>query len=554
MNLLRTWPVAAFFLLVLAPQVWVSEALASVALEAALRESLDKVAATTTAEDDIAELALVHRFYAERDWQALWVTEERAVPAAFKLGEVLKQADEEGLDPTDYHSPAIQALLASAKLDLLAPLEIRLTQSLVRYGADLNGGRLVPRQVDPELFVYPRDLDRFALLQRVAAGGDITEILAELAPQNDGYRALKAALARYRLLAAMGGWNTINDGPTLDPGMRDDRVIALRARLRTTGELRITDEGIPEDPVVYDATVQRAVERFQANHGLGIDGRVGKSTLAHLNTSVDTRVQQILANLERERWVAGEAGDRYIAVNLADFTLRLYDQGRETFTSKVVIGTPYNRTPVFRRDMTYLEINPFWNVPPSIAGKELLTKIRKNPAYFGENGYELFSSWSESATLVDPQTVDWSSVTAARFPYKIRQKPGIDNALGRIKFMLPNEFNIYLHDTPAKALFSQAERSFSHGCVRVEKPIDLAVFVLQDEAAWNRESVIAAIEKGDRRVVSLNKPLPVQIDYQTAWVDQSGVLQFRGDVYGRDVLLINALLGPRSTAESLPTD
>ncbi|MBB3063810.1 L,D-transpeptidase family protein [Limibacillus halophilus] len=554
MRLSQIWLATVFLLLFLTPQVWASKAFASAALEAALREALDKVAATTTGEDDIAELALLHRFYTERDWQALWVGEDRALPSAFRLGEVLKNADEEGLDPTDYHSPAIQALLASAKVDLLAPLEIRLTQSLVRYGADLNGGRLVPRQVDPELFVYPRDLDRYALLQAVAGGGDVSEILAGLAPQDDSYRALKSVLARYRLLAAMGGWNKIGDGSTLDPGVRDDRVIALRTRLRTTGELRVADEGIPDDPRLYDATLQRAVERFQANHGLGVDGRVGKNTLAHLNTSVEARVQQILANLERERWVAGKPVGRHLAVNLADFTLRLYDEGREVFTSKVVIGTPYNRTPVFRRDMTYLEINPFWNVPPSIAGKELLPKIRKNPAYLEENGYELFSSWSDSATLVDPHTVDWGAVTAGRFPYKIRQKPGIDNALGRIKFMLPNEFNIYLHDTPAKALFSRAERSFSHGCVRVDKPIDLAVAVLQDEATWNRELVVAAIEKGERRVVSLAKPLPVQIDYQTAWVNDAGVLQFRGDVYGRDALLISALLGPRSTAESLPTD
>jgi murein L,D-transpeptidase YcbB/YkuD len=420
----------------------------------------------------------------------------------------------------------------------------------VHYGADLNGGRLEPRRVDPELFVYPRSLDKMYLLERVASGAEVTDLLEGLAPHDQGYRALKQALAHYRALAAAGGWPAVDPGDTLDPGMRDRRVLQLRKRLCVTGEL--SDCGEDGDRSLFDPALQAAVERFQASHGLETDGRVGKATLAHLNTPVEARIQQILANLERERWVTGINGERYLVVNLADFTLHLFEGGSEVLTSKVVIGTPYNRTPVFRRNMTYLEINPYWNVPPSIAGKELLPKIKKDPGYLPKNHYEVLASWSEDAAVLDPQSIDWGKFSARSLPYKIRQTPGDWNALGRIKFMLPNEFNIYLHDTPAKSLFAKSQRSFSHGCIRVEKPLDLAVEVLKNQEGWDREAILAAIATGQRQIVSLQQPIPVKIDYRTAWVDAGGGLQFRGDIYGRDKLLIGALLGPRSSAESLP--
>ena len=519
----------------------------------ALRAQIDAAAVEVTEEEDASDLALLMRFYAERGGEPLWVKPEEATPAAFALAEILKTADQEGLDPDDYGAAAIQPLLASSLPDLLAQLEWRLSLGVVQYAADLNGGRLEPREVDPELFVYPRALDKAQLLEQLAAGGDVAALLSGLAPVDPGYALLRDALERYRTRAGSLEPPPVPEGDTLDPGMRDPRVVALRARLLYVGDMTTAEQALGEgDPSFFDAPLENAVKRFQARHGLEPDGRAGKNTLEAVNLSLGVRVQQILLNLERLRWVAGPRPKRYLDVNLADFTLRIFEGAEEVFFSRVVVGDPVNRTPVFRRDMTYLVLNPYWNVPPSIATKELLPKIKQDPAYLTDRNYELLSGWSEGASLVSPASVDWSQVSARSFPYKIRQKPGEGNALGRVKFMLPNEFNIYLHDTPAKSLFSRSQRTFSHGCIRVARPMDLAAFLLQEDESWTPESIQTAIESGEQRVVSLLRPLPVLIDYRTAWVDEELRVQFRNDVYERDRRLAAALLGPRSTAEAMP--
>jgi L,D-transpeptidase YcbB len=211
----------------------------------------------------------------------------------------------------------------------------------------------------------------------------------------------------------------------------------------------------------------------------------------------------------------------------------------------VVVGKPYSRTPVFSHLMTYVEVNPYWNVPPSIAREELLPKIQQDASYLAKHNYVLFSDWSSGATVVDPQSVDWSQLSSG-FPYKIRQDSGDGNALGRVKFMFPNRFNIYLHDTPAKSLFSRPERTFSHGCIRVQDPPLLAEYVLADTPGWDRARIEAAIASGERTIVTLKEPLPVHISYLTSWVNKDGSVHFRNDVYERDAALAKALLGARS--------
>jgi murein L,D-transpeptidase YcbB/YkuD len=523
------------------------------AVAESLRAQMEKAATQLVNEEDAGDLALLMRFYQTRGGEPLWVSDAGASADAYKLAEILAAADLEGLDPDDYGSAAIQPLLATSIPDLLGQLEWRLSHGVIQYAADLSGGRLEPREVDPELFVYPRDLDKEALLARLADGESVEAALSGLAPRNEGYARLKAALADYRERARQGEPPLLPEGDTLDPGMRDARVPLLRARLVASSDMTPAQAAAgADDPQLYGAELEAAVKRFQARHGLDEDGRIGKNSRAALNTSAAERVQQILVNLERLRWIAGPRPERVIEVNLADYTLRIFEGEAEVFFSRVVVGAPFHRTPVFRRDMTYLVINPYWNVPPSIAGKELLPKIKKNPGYLAEHNYELLSGWSDSATLVDPFSVDWSKVSASRFPYKIRQTPGDGNALGRVKFMLPNEFNIYLHDTPSKNLFARAQRSFSHGCIRVARPLDLAAFLLEGQDDWVAETIEAAIATNQQRIVSLARPIAVQIDYHTAWVDADGTLQFRFDVYERDRTLAAALLGPRSTAEALP--
>ena len=495
---------------------------------------------TGTSSEQAAQLLVVlAQFYQERQMAPLWLDQNGPSARAAALAGVLRNADQEGLDPEDYDASIIAGLLAAATPDERAELELRLSLSLLEMTSDLASGRLEPQHVNPELFVYPREVDPAKVIRDAAGASDIAAFVASFEPAQPEYRRLKAALADYRALAAAGGWPTVDDGPTLKPGMAGPRVAQLRARLEVPA-------APGADQAHFDPALIEAVKQFQARHGLEQDGLVGQGTLAALNVSAPERVRQILLNLERRRWMADDPGQRYVFVNLADFELKVVEEPHTVFDTRVVVGAPYHRTPVFSGEMTYLEINPYWNVPPSIARNELLPKIKEDPGYLAANNFELLSDWSDSARVLDPHAIDWSAMTSERFTYKLRQGPGAGNALGRIKFMFPNRFNIYLHDTPARGLFAREVRDFSHGCIRVQDPETLAAFVLDRQPGWSQDAIKAAIGTGERRIVTLDEPLPVHIAYLTAWVNKDGSVNFRRDVYGRDAILAAALLGPQA--------
>ena len=493
----------------------------------------------TTSERDAQLLVVLAAFYQERQMAPLWLDAGGPSGRAEVLAGVLRTADQRGLDPADYHASTIDELLLAGAPDQRAELELRLSLGLLEITSDLASGRLEPQQVNPELFVYPQEVDPAAVIRAAAGAQDIAAFVAGYEPSQPEYQRLKAALADYRALAAAGGWPTIDDGPTLKPDMTGSRVAQLRARL-----------GVPPapgaDPARFDPALAEAVKEFQALQGLEQDGLIGQNTLAALNVPAEERVRQILLNLERRRWMADNPGERYVFVNLADFELKVVDGPRTVFDTRVVVGAPYHRTPVFSGDMTYIEINPYWNVPPSIARNELLPKIKADPGYLAANDFELLSDWSDGARALDPRSIDWSAVTPERFTYKLRQGPGAGNALGHIKFMFPNQFNIYLHDTPARGLFARDVRDFSHGCIRVQDPEAFGSFVLDRQPGWSLDAINAAIATGKRQIVTLDAPLPVHIAYLTAWVNKDDTVHFRRDVYGRDAILAAALLGPQA--------
>ncbi|WP_051329747.1 L,D-transpeptidase family protein [Niveispirillum irakense] len=469
---------------------------------------------------DGQDLEIIGRFYETHAMAPLWISGGRPNEKAQSLLAVLGAADADGLDPRDYGVPRIAPLLERGdSADALAELELLLTQSALSFGRDLATGRLEPSRVDSELYVEKPVLDSALLLQQLANNADPAAVLLPLAPSRPEYLALREALVLYRGLAKNGGWQPVPEAEqSLRPGEKDARLPALRSRLRITGELLMTAP-IPEDPELYDEAAAVAVKLFQARHGLEPDGVVGKQTILALNVPAEQRAGQIMMNMERWRWMPRDLGQSYLLVNLAAFGLSMFDHGKVVHEARVVVGTTSTRTPVFSRNMTYMEVNPYWHVPYKIVRDEIMPKVRQDPDYLAKHGYELLPGNG------------------------VRQKPGPQNSLGRIKMMFPNEFDIYLHDTPSKALFNRARRSFSHGCIRVEHPFDVAETILRltGTTDWDRPKLDAALESGQRTVVRLKRPIPVYISYFTAFVAADGKVNFRSDIYGRDRKLANAM-------------
>ncbi len=489
-------------------------------------------------------LAEIDRFYRARDFAPLWLEPDGIRDKARELVEILQASAEHGLRPADYDTKALAGLIA-ADLPADRPLlEARLSIALVEYASDLGSGRVIPREVDEELHIYPRDIEVAALLERVAAAERLAPVLAGYAPQTDEYGRLKNALADYRRLAAQGGWPPFPEGETLKAGMTDSRVADLRAQLRLRGDLPEPDETVTEaTPAdLFDPGVERAVRRFQDRHGLTPDGVVGPLTSAALNVPVELRIKQMLLNMERRRWMNDDLGERYVFVNLADFELKLVEYDDTVFDSIVQVGSRYHRTPVFSDEIEYIVLNPTWTVPPSIAARSILPKLQEDPGYLESNDFVVFSDWSGDAVRVDPAGLDWTAFTRQSVRgLKFRQMPGEGNALGRLKIMLPNRFDIYLHDTPSKGLFERTERTFSSGCIRVAKPRELAARLLRPDPQWSLERIDAVIESAETRVVRLPEPVQVHITYLTAWVNKDGSVYFRPDVYDRDEKLAAAL-------------
>jgi murein L,D-transpeptidase YcbB/YkuD len=299
---------------------------------------------------------------------------------------------------------------------------------------------------------------------------------------------------------------------------------------------------------VFDQKLEEAVQRFQKRHGLKTDGTVGRSTMETMNIPVEKRIRQIALNMDRMRWLPDDLGDRYVFVNIADFHLEVVEDGREVMTMKIIVGKRDWRSCVLSAKMSYLELNPYWKVPDSIATKEILPKIKKNPEYLARRNIKMLRNWNDQGEGIDPKTVDWSRIGTNKFPYRLRQEPGPGNALGRIKFIFPNECEIYLHDTPTRHLFGRQRRDFSHGCIRIEKPIELATYLLRDKPTWTSKKILAEIRKGKRQVVMLSNLFDVHIFYGTAWLDRGGTLQFRNDIYHIDEVPYTLTFGGVQTA------
>lgn len=373
--------------------------------------------------------------------------------------EAIRYSYEQWLDPEDYHRQAIKELrsrvAAGAGPEATAELEILLTDAVVRLAYHASFGKVVPGELDPN-WNFDRRLhtpDPVTELGNVLGTTDLRSAIRQHFDAPVFFDWLREALAHYRQIASGGGWPSVSSGPTLKLGMVDERTLPLRQRLQSTCDLA---DAPSDDPAVFDAALKRVVINFQKRHGLMPDGGVGPTTLAALNVPVEQRIDQIRVNLERIRWVYRELPADYVIVDIAGFHVYLVQAGEIVWQARAQVGKPYRDTPVFRDSMKYLEFNPTWTVPPTILREDILPRLKRDPGYLDERNMQVLSF---SRKPVDASTIDWHSVSADHFPYLLRQEPGPDNALGRVKFMFPNAHAIYIHDTPSKSLFARSERA-----------------------------------------------------------------------------------------------
>jgi murein L,D-transpeptidase YcbB/YkuD len=471
---------------------------------------------------------LVESFYKGRTYLPAW-SQNGLMVQVEPLIRAVEDAYGDGLTPDYYHLSLIRSLVEKVGQELapdpilLSDLDILLTDAFLALGCHLSAGCVNPVTIETEWFAKSLKVDVSAVLEQALNKKQIREALMGLRPQKDIYDRLRLALAWYRVLLSKGEWQLISTGPSLKKGSKSDRVVELRKRLTASGDLP-TDEGTVSD--VFDEKVEQSIIVFQKRHGLECDGIVGRNTFNALNVPLKQRIRQMELNMERLRWILGNIEERFIVVNIANFQLDVIENDKSILSMKVVVGKPYQRTPIFTSKMTYIVINPAWNIPDSIARKEILKKIEKNPNYLAEQNIKVLEEVKGSRKGL---------------PYRFRQEPGPLNPLGTIKFMFPNEYDVYLHDTSAKRLFSENVRTFSHGCTRIEKPLELAEYLFRDDPRWSRKELVAAIEKGTEQTVMIPHPVNVHFLYLTAWVDESGSVQFRNDVYGRDKSLDDAL-------------
>ncbi|ODT78205.1 MAG: hypothetical protein ABS76_24665 [Pelagibacterium sp. SCN 64-44] len=468
--------------------------------------------------------------YGERHFEPIWLSEDAAgqvqfSPAADKIIALFKDAAGEGLRPLDYLTPAIDLGRVSGDGAALAGLETAFSASVMRYANHIHNGRIRPQSVSELLDIKAKPIDEAALLQRLAQSSDPAAILGELEPKHPEFLALKAALATFGSDAAERPV-PIAEGPVLRPGNSDARLPAIRDRLKLA----------PSASATYDAATVAAVKDFQQGQGLEVDGIIGPATIAAFNGGAATRREDIIANMERWRWMPSDLGEFNVFVNIPEFRLAINRGGKEEYTTRVVVGTTKNQTPIFSDNIRHLVVNPYWNVPSSIIRGEIAPAVLRNPGYIDGQNMDLLYN----GTPVSPWQVDWTQVSTSNFPFRVRQRPGPGNALGQIKFLFPNKHDVYLHDTPSKSLFARSFRAFSHGCVRVQNPMEFAEALMANEANISRSSLEAMFGPKERWV-NPDKQIPVHLAYFTLRVDADGTIRNLGDVYGHNEQLIAAM-------------
>ena len=492
---------------------------------------------------DIAGLDVFWALYENNNYAPLWQDQERVDVLIDMVG----RAEEEGLSPHDYHHETLLRLRSSnpRKAEDVAEFDMLLTDSLMRYLYHRYFGKVNPADLDSDWNLSRRlDQDPMELMVGTMAAADMQQHIVEILDWGPYYQRMKMLLADYRERAARegGGYPAVPSGPTLRKGMHDPRIALLRARLQASNHLAAGDT---EDPEYFDADLERAVTRFQTEAEIDVDGAVGAGTLAALNVSLQSRIDQIRVNMERARWILRDikGTEDFVVVNIADFKTMLVRGGKLAWQTRSQVGRTYRKTPIFRSNMKYVQFNPTWTVPPGILRRDILPKMKADAeGYLAEKNMKLVDN--STGREVDPATIDWAAASPRNFRYQVVQRPGPDNALGQAKFIFPNPHYVFLHDTNHREHFDDNVRTFSSGCIRIEYPLEFARLVLNEDQ-WDDATIQNVIDSKQTKTVYLNDPLPVLVLYWTVNpITKGGRPEFLADVYDRDGPVLKALQAP----------
>jgi len=479
------------------------------------------------------DAALLRRVYEPRGYRPIWTEGSNSENEAKRVLDQLRHAADDGLDPENYRGDQLgDQLSGTLPKNERTDFELLMTDTVLRYARDLRMGRVKPGDVDDDISLPSVGFDFAAALSAAATKGALSQFLPSLTPKQPDYARLKTALARYRAIDDAGGWRMI---PSATKASGPNTEL-LRTRLQAE------DEAVSRD----GSSLIAAVQRFQKRNGLMADGIIGPKTIAALNVPAAERVRQIIANMERWRWLPREFETRHIAVNAADATLKFVDGGQTVLESKIVVGQPDWRTPILRAEARAVTVNPVWHIPASIAKKEYLPKLQTDPNTLRSEGLVLVGGPAD-----DPygQKIDWASKT--EFPYSLQQPSGPKNALGTLKIEMPNKFDVYLHDTPVKQAFAGDSRTLSHGCMRVQQIAPLVSLALNGDAQSGLSELSQMIAAGETKKLTFERAIPVYVLYWTAFVDSDGAVEFRPDVYERDSALLAALNGEHVSRKAI---
>jgi len=484
----------------------------------------------------------VTSFYENRNYEPLWTNASSARQPLVDLLDAVDASRRDGLRPTDYHLEALRdsfetyVTAETPDFDVSAQLELVATDSFLMLAAHNYSGNMTRGSLTPN-WSADRGIDLKARMAKAVESNRVRSSLAGLLPKEPEYQFLKEQLALLKETRPEVEGPKVEGGPLLQKGMTDPRVGQAKQRMQALGFYEIPADAAEGDLYVFDPDFREAMVRFQKHVNLQEDGFIGKPDISALNKFHDFRIEQVKANMERWRWLPNQLGQRHIRVNVPNYQMKLWQDGQEAFASDAVVGTKAHATPIFSDRLEYLVFNPSWSVPASIAKRQVVPSFKNDPGIIERNGYVLY----RNNKIVDPSTINWSTVNPSNFPYSIRQKPGPTNAMGNVKFMFPNQYSVYLHDSSVRAFFSLSKRSHSSGCVRLRNPMELAYELVTHEGEMTKQDIDDIVEPGGKETrVSLKKPIPIHMIYQSVIPDENGKARFLFDIYDLDKRMVRA--------------